>query len=589
MNSIVQVLFVDFERGERLAILRQTEGSDGGRQTPRFQSRVDIVYKGQPPYTGTFPQPVAGEESFLSVIRQANPESNTRVQIRKISGIMVQPTSSPADVVLHMEVIAIIVRNIPVLDDLMDGDRESATTERFNLCGILHDRWWTPEICHLGVWDEANQGHIVWTGFTEDAQSEAKSTVATVIPSGSILSTGSGDVRVVEFRSDNLQQAPVLYATRPFQSSTWSLTSGIPSTTRALDFSSSTRALVRKTPTVSQRGVSTTQNRMEVFMTNSPSSPTHWLSQVRINMVGQLATASSYHSIEVEKTYELRQKCNYQTCNGCDNLNVQRLCYGAQQCTIARCIGTLTNQNRPLCGIGQTGQAVFMTMISMQNAAWNMFVETIATVIGLSLTNRESTEVRVEWIDDGFYSAVCSAKDASATFISIITSTVNFIVQSISSRPVTYIEMGAQKIDSNFQAMFTLTLTSINNLLNQIVLGVFYVMFAMQKIVVCETNSILGVVDEIGFKVTLGMAEVQVRVWRYMIFIPFFQSKSGRSVWSEFWEHPGRPSIGLRPQNHTSPPENSPRQMQLHPPHWHMLHIPTCFHMPTCFCGRVVS
>ena len=35
-----------------------------------------------------------------------------------------------------------------------------------------------------------------------------------------------------------------------------------------------------------------------------------------------------------------------QTCNGCVNLNVQRLCYGAQQCTLARCIGTLTNQNR---------------------------------------------------------------------------------------------------------------------------------------------------------------------------------------------------------------------------------------------------
>ena len=35
-----------------------------------------------------------------------------------------------------------------------------------------------------------------------------------------------------------------------------------------------------------------------------------------------------------------------QTCNGCIDLNVQRLCYGAQQCTIARCIGTLTNQNR---------------------------------------------------------------------------------------------------------------------------------------------------------------------------------------------------------------------------------------------------
>lgn len=512
MNSILSIQFVDFKRGERLAILRQTDGPSGGRQTATFQTRVDIVYKGQAAYTETFPQPVAGEESFLSVIRMANPGENVRSQIKKISGIMVQPINEETDnMILHLEVVAVIVRNIPVMDDLMDGGEESVTTERYNLCGILQDTWWTPQICHLGIWDEVNQGHIIWTGFEGDT-ANTRNTVATVVPSGSILSTGSGDIRVVEVPSGgNLRRGPTLVATRSFQSSTWSLTSGIPATTRSLDFSSSTRALVRKTPTVSQWGVSTSQNRMEVFMTNSPSSPTHWLSQVRINMLGELATAGSYHSIEVEKTYELVQKCNYQTCNGCADLNVQRLCYGAQQCTIARCIGTLTNQNRPLCGIGQTGQAVFMTMISMQNAAWNMFIETISTVIGLSLSNRGPTDVRVEWIDDGFYSAVCSAKDASATFISIITSTVNFIVQSITSRPVTYIESGAQKIDSNFQAMFTLTLTSINNLLNQIVLGVFYVMFAMQKIVVCETNSILGVVDGIGFKVTLGMAEVQVR------------------------------------------------------------------------------
>ena len=124
-------------------------------------------------------------------------------------------------------------------------------------------------------------------------------------------------------------------------------------------------------------------------MSNDPSSPTHWLSQIRLNLQGNTALAGVHQSSEVMVNYTLLQKCDYQTCNGCIDLNVQRLCYGAQQCTIARCIGTLTNQNRPLCGIGQTGQAVFTTMIVLVNSAWNIFVETLTTIIGLTLATKD--------------------------------------------------------------------------------------------------------------------------------------------------------------------------------------------------------
>ena len=145
---------------------------------------------------------------------------------------------------------------------------------------------------------------------------------------------------------------------------------------------------------------------------------------------GGAATASTYQSLEITKTYELRQQCNYQTCNGCVDLNVQRLCYGAQQCTIARCIGTLTNQNRPMCGLGQAGQAAFITLIALIHSGWNVFIETLTTIIGLSLSqDAKARGMQIRWIDDNFYSVMCSAKDITATLISIITSTLNFLVQ----------------------------------------------------------------------------------------------------------------------------------------------------------------
>lgn len=66
-----------------------------------------------------------------------------------------------------------------------------------------------------------------------------------------------------------------------------------------------------------------------------------------------------------------------------------------QQCTLARCIGTLTNQNRPLCGIGQTGQAIMTTYVVLLNAAWNIFIESLTTMIGLGLDDSSNTNVQV--------------------------------------------------------------------------------------------------------------------------------------------------------------------------------------------------
>lgn len=215
---------------------------------------------------------------------------------------------------------------------------------------------------------------------------------------------------------------------------------------------------------------------------------------------------------EVSAQMEMKQKCNYQTCNGCVDLNVQRLCYGAQQCTLARCIGTLTNQNRPLCGIGKTAEALYVTQVSLIHGAYMIIVETVSTMIGFGLMNYEDDKQIgiLRWMDDAFFSYMCAAKDAIASFASILTSVINFVVQSVSQQPATYLEMGAQRVDSNFQAMFTLIITSFNNLLSQILLGFLYPYFALQKTTICQLNTLMAFVDITGYKLTIGMPEIQV-------------------------------------------------------------------------------
>jgi hypothetical protein len=507
MNQVTIVKFLDFERGEKLLVVRDVVPSDESNQNQKFESSIELFTKAQfssseaawTPEGGSSPPLV--DEAYIVSSLYVPP--GTVMQLRRINSVLVSPVSQYISQYIYMEVMAVYASDAAI------------TTKRINICGPLVQQEWSITECSPSLWDETDRGHPIFLS----------SNSLVIVPGGSMLTTSDGNL--VFFNISQFGNVVGKY-TRPFQSATWALTSGIPSSafssssssSSALDFISSSKAIVKKAGQMSPIGgvaewYSGKPIAIKIFMSNNPSSPTHWLSQVRINVpVAQeeKVTANSYMSLEVQSDFELRQKCNYQTCNGCIDLNVQRLCYGAQQCTIAKCIGTLTNQNRPLCGLGQTGQALFMTVISMTQAGWTVFAETVGTLLDLTLKDAEEAKknIQIKWIDDSFFSVMCSAKDATASFVSILTSTINFVVLSVTKKPVAYLEVGAQRVDSNFQAMFTMITTSFNNLINQIMLGFFYAMFALQKVIVCELNTAVALLDWTGINVTIGIPEIQV-------------------------------------------------------------------------------
>lgn len=515
MNDVVEAKFADYARGEVIVILRDEESSAAyGKQ---LTGRIDAFSKGDTFINDDMQSPLTDQKGIEDSVVESFAHDGAEYRAMKLTGIMVQPartTDTAGIVVLHAQVSGVMIIN-------QGTDTELAESQSYNLCGLLQDQGnvWGMSVCNADVWgDGADLGHVIW--MKEDPSKAA------IVPGSGLLTTGSGQVRIVEV-STSLNRLDVI-GIRPFKSSMWSLMSGIPATTRDLDFSMTSKAIIRKNQVISQLGSLadkgqfsvTVPSRFEAFMSNSPSSPTHWLSQVRLNIPanqssagsgdGELVTAGTYQSTEITKTFVLQQKCNFQTCNGCLDLNVQRLCYGAQQCTLARCIGTLTNQNRPLCGIGKTGQAILVTAIVMVETAWHILLETITTIIGLSLSTTPVADgIQVRWIDDGFYGAICSAKDAIVSFISVLTSIINFIAQSVTKEPISYTESGSQRIDSNFQAMFTLVVTSFNNLLSQLMLGVLYVFLALQKVAICELGSLMALISNTGFKITIGIPEIQ--------------------------------------------------------------------------------
>ena len=238
-----------------------------------------------------------------------------------------------------------------------------------------------------------------------------------------------------------------------------------------------------------------------IFVSSNDAS--HWLTILSIDMSNSRAVGNVRASMPATVTTTSVQACSLKSCIGCTRLTVQRLCFAAQQCQIARCIGAQVNQIRPLCAVGGVTESTYFAMLSGIQGIWSIISSTLIAIIKTSggLNPPES----IDWPDQVFYGLVCSLKDAIASQISIITSTVNGIVQA--SMPVAQAILG-EAVDNKFLAMFSLTMTSVTNFLFQLCLAPLYAAIAAQKVVICQANSLIGVIAGENH-ITIGDPEIQ--------------------------------------------------------------------------------
>lgn len=254
------------------------------------------------------------------------------------------------------------------------------------------------------------------------------------------------------------------------------------------------------------------RSEVVVFATNDPSSQVHWLQQNRI-LVNQRSAANEVRSSQpVNITVRITHSCDLTSCLGCPTLGLQALCYAAQTCTVQRCIGTTVNVERPLCNVGTSLQSVLEQGVSILLGGWVTFTETYRTILKFSLRPETLEEgLRVEWVDDVFFSYVCTAKDMAGQGTAVFTSAVGAAIISEHRKMVSPVleSSGGKKIDDKFTANVALRLTSVNAFLYQMSLAPIYALIAVQKIFVCNTNSLMAIVDELGFSVQLGQADLQ--------------------------------------------------------------------------------
>ena len=252
---------------------------------------------------------------------------------------------------------------------------------------------------------------------------------------------------------------------------------------------------------VSRFTSSTNPKSFTIFISSNDAS--HWLTVLSIDMSNSRAVGNVRASMPAKVTTTNVQACSLKSCIGCTRLNVQRLCFAAQQCQIARCIGSQVNQLRPLCAVGGVTESTYFAILSGIQGIWSIISSTLIAIIKTSggLNPPES----IDWPDQVFYGLVCSLKDALASQISIITSTVNGIVQT--SMPVAQAILG-EAVDNKHLAMFSLTMTSVTNFLFQLCLAPLYAAIAAQKVVICQANSLIAVIAGENH-ITIGDPEIQ--------------------------------------------------------------------------------
>jgi len=229
-----------------------------------------------------------------------------------------------------------------------------------------------------------------------------------------------------------------------------------------------------------------------------------WLRQVRFSTTG-LALDGVKASTPVKVNVTTQARCDERSCEGCPSLYVQRICQAYNKCALTRCIGTLVNQMRPLCAVGQTLVFHGHQSLTMYQGAWVVIAEMLATTLKLSLNPGNS--LNVEWPDDVFMGFICNAKDFSTEFFAILTSVVNALMH-YSVYSVEYSTRGSGVIDRNIDASYTIRATSLNAFLSHFMFLPIYNLIALKQIVMCQVNGVLGLMDVTGYSIRIQSAEM---------------------------------------------------------------------------------
>lgn len=272
---------------------------------------------------------------------------------------------------------------------------------------------------------------------------------------------------------------------------------------------------LRKAVTLSQNALEPKdgENERRVFVSSPMATSPSWLQEVRIEWDEAANSKASASKVAAQRTkleIMLKRQCSIDDCSGCKIPAVQRACYAASQCAVARCIGTIVNLERPLCSAGSLLQTSLELNLVKYQGIWTTISEIVILVLRLA-TGRASDGKELERLDMVFFALLCEAKDGIVGSMSVITSLINSISNSVdraikaSMPPV----MSQDQSAANAEAVRTMTAAATTNFLSQLSLAVLYPPIVMKKTILCHSEAFLNaVVGAGGYELSLESKEM---------------------------------------------------------------------------------
>ena len=255
--------------------------------------------------------------------------------------------------------------------------------------------------------------------------------------------------------------------------------------------------------------------KLNLLLVGSLSNTRSWLHNVKI----ALDTTSNQYVTNVKASEEVTQKiqiqseCSIDNCVACQTRepkseyrDLQMKCYGAAECSIARCVGTLVNMRKPLCNIGKVALSLPLDAARISfGFMWQAIARQIVIIVEFSKQRRNVYVLSTQ--QEAFTALTCQAKDQIVASSAILTSIVGALTSSLSSFGEHDLSPTSQILDSDTNAQIVLGMTAMTNFLASVGMAPIYVALISNKILECKQDLALSIFNNIG-----GLSGVNIQL-----------------------------------------------------------------------------
>ena len=256
-----------------------------------------------------------------------------------------------------------------------------------------------------------------------------------------------------------------------------------------------------------------------IFVANHPKKHVNWLAVMRIDSRAETFTYAGSEPVAMDVT--MTHGCRIDDCTGCTMRSVHTLCQAAQQCTVAKCIGTTVNLNKPLCSMGKLLSDGVEQLLLQWRAGWNLISLMLIETIAVASTGAPAEEGVMAGADDMFTSQICLQKDTVFDMAGAITSFLNANANTVSNSMDTsgnvgglfqqpkMFDVGAFVSSEYREAKRTMVLAAVTRFLGNVGLATVYPMIVARKMMICQATDIVSIFNVPDMTLTITSPEYE--------------------------------------------------------------------------------